>query len=246
MKHIFRINRGFTLVELLVVIGIIALLISILLPSLNRARQAAVTVQCASNLRQHGQAYHLYAGENKGALPNYIEKGNPATPYDWQINRLYNELLAPYIGVKDPEAARHNGPREVGVTFMNCPNEVGEEWSAYGVNYSSVIKYPAPYDTGSLKLAKVPHNWFIATDAAAYWIYTPAHWTINPGGVDTDADGKPDTNPGLTSATVYYYNLARPKRHQGKANYLFSDGHVDLRTLEQWLTNDDELWGVLY
>jgi prepilin-type N-terminal cleavage/methylation domain-containing protein/prepilin-type processing-associated H-X9-DG protein len=62
-------QRGFTLVELLVVIGIIALLISILLPSLNKAREAGRSVKCMSNLRQLSQATMMFANDHKFKMP---------------------------------------------------------------------------------------------------------------------------------------------------------------------------------
>ncbi len=83
---------GFTLVELLVVIGVIALLISILLPTLSAAREAANQVACQSNLRTVGQGLVLYAGESRGSLPYGFWPGGAdgvtndyARQYDWPL-----------------------------------------------------------------------------------------------------------------------------------------------------------------
>jgi prepilin-type N-terminal cleavage/methylation domain-containing protein/prepilin-type processing-associated H-X9-DG protein len=68
-------RAGFTLVELLVVIGIIAVLIGILMPALIAARKAANTTQCGSNMRQIGMAMRLYLDQNKGKFPAYHTNG---------------------------------------------------------------------------------------------------------------------------------------------------------------------------
>ncbi|MEO6435926.1 MAG: prepilin-type N-terminal cleavage/methylation domain-containing protein [Tepidisphaeraceae bacterium] len=117
---------GFTLVELLVVIGIIALLISILLPTLSRAREAANTVKCASNLRSVGQGMSLYVAENKGTLPAaYIYagmqlNGTTQTP-DAAINGYVHwssYLYKKGRGSTDPNAFKSASGWEA----FQCPN----------------------------------------------------------------------------------------------------------------------------
>src|ERR1700683_1646707 len=78
-----QVRQGFTLVELLVVIGIIALLISILLPALNKARDAANTIKCGSNLRKIGMPIANYCAEKNGNLPSsYIYNLPTGAPPD--------------------------------------------------------------------------------------------------------------------------------------------------------------------
>jgi prepilin-type N-terminal cleavage/methylation domain-containing protein/prepilin-type processing-associated H-X9-DG protein len=113
-------RKGFTLVELLVVIGIIALLISVLLPTLNKARTAANVTKCLSNIRQLAIATTAYIAENKGKLPeamynnrgawsprriglsswSVIPAGHPTNQFGVAVQVLptIGELLNPYLG----------------------------------------------------------------------------------------------------------------------------------------------------
>ena len=86
-------QKGFTLIELLVVISIIALLLSILLPSLNKARRQTRKLACGSNLRQLSLSIFLYSENNNGYLPPHADTGYLSLDTGYIQDDLMNELL---------------------------------------------------------------------------------------------------------------------------------------------------------
>src|SRR4051812_778613 len=122
-----RSQKGFTLVELLVVIGIIALLISILLPSLNRAREAANRTVCLSNLRQFGMAFNMYAMAYKDNVPlGYMVNSVGNEQYGWNYIAHLNRggpVTPILLGVFVP-AKLLLSPK----TYY-CPSEKYDQWA---------------------------------------------------------------------------------------------------------------------
>lgn len=111
-------KKGFTLIELLVVVAIIALLISILLPSLNRAREQVKATVCMANLRSMGQAFTMYAEEFKGIWPAAVD--TLSTQNRWP--RPFHDA-----GIIDAELNKYdengNLVREGGPSVFLCPSE---------------------------------------------------------------------------------------------------------------------------
>jgi prepilin-type N-terminal cleavage/methylation domain-containing protein/prepilin-type processing-associated H-X9-DG protein len=228
-------HRAFTLIELLVVIAIIAILAAILFPVFAQARATARKAACASNLKQIGLAFGMYAQDYDELLvPHWIDKtGIP----DWKT------LLDPYIkrGV-NTDLFKKDYRAEVGIWVdpgkMGPPNRAG-----YGHNYAALgggwWSTEKPLAIG-LKLANggaIPFSTPLAAVARPADTIAVACCTIyqteNPAVVDT-AEGFDAIYP----PPPYLKKGERPfgyisARHSGGANCLFVDGHV------KWLRREN-------
>ncbi len=251
-----RTRFGFTLVELLVVIGIIALLISILLPALARARESALRIKCAANLHTNGLAINMFAQEHKGRIP-YAQ----CTPWsgggDWWGSWMYCKDYFELIDI-------YGAKRE---TFI-CPSEQAKDPSDtpfFGNGWDEVTaRQMTGADPDVVFKANAGGPVAPQVDYSSHWVQTdysycgyniqaasnsgPQAWEVfKLTDHTTTGDRSVDLNPSIlidmtfAQVTNFAYNHADNWRRTAAGqnigncyvNVLYADGHVDGKAIDK-------------
>ncbi len=215
-----RKTSAFTLVELLVVIGIIALLIAILLPALAAAKAQASSIKCCSNLRTLGQIMQQYASDNKGFIPRDYSPGSPGHVF-------WGEAFASYANCRIPHIAANANGRDVllqpylaKIAVYQCPSFPNE---AQAVDYvcNGWDKYtPSGRTQPVFKVTRFRRSAEVVfmTEANAnrmtdrfvfHDVWHPSHLPGNPSRSER--------------------RVLDDSRHRGAVNCVYLDGHVASR-----------------
>ena len=222
-------GSGFTLVEVLVVIGIIALLIGLLLPALSRARETSKSIACISNLRQMAIAAQAYAVEYHGYYPIayfYAVEGTQTVTYCWDLTTIAQPgqptRVVPGLlwRTNDPTRIQQCPSFDGSADWLNDPY-TGYNYNTSYIGHGQYESIPAP-----AKAASVRH----ASETA---MFGDGQWA---GGANKFMRA-PFPNPGDETFTGRYAGT-QAFRHLHKTNVAFCDGHAD--SLSNRFTNNTD------
>lgn len=234
---------GYTLVELLVVISIIVLLMSLLLPALSRAKMAAQSAVCESNLRQIELAVTEYANAFHGGLPSSF-----FGPYAWQdaaFAFLYDK------GTLQPRNSLSPALESQFQQAFWCPSRAVQMSNPWGLNYAAnPVVFPVPGPPGParglLPLVEDPSQVIAVGDAnqafpdgGSWYTFDWAVWN-NPAAYPPDTNipaggffgtGNTDSADGnAVPSTGLRYRHFSAGQNSGTANVAYFDGHVSSMT----------------